>query len=70
VVFPNSGHFPHKDHPDRFVKVLNQFMKSTAPSTYSRARIRSLLKRGSLITVRQAEGGKAPVAPVRVLSGA
>jgi len=69
-VFPNSGHFPHKDHPDRFVKVVNRFMKSTAPSTYSRARMRSLLKRGSLITVHQAEGGKAPVTPVRVLSGA
>ena len=69
-VFPNSGHFPHKDHPDRFVKVVNHFMKSTVPSTYSRARVRSLLKRGSLITVRQAEGGKAPVAPVRALSGA
>jgi pimeloyl-ACP methyl ester carboxylesterase len=69
-VFPNSGHFPHKDHPDRFVKVLNSFMRSTTPSTYSRNRIRSLLKRGSLITVHQAEGGKAPVAPVRALSGA
>jgi pimeloyl-ACP methyl ester carboxylesterase len=69
-VFPNSGHFPHKDHPDRFVKVLNKFMRSTAPSTYSKPRIRSLLKRGSLITVQQAEGGKAPVAPLRALSGA
>jgi hypothetical protein len=45
-------------------------MRSTAPSTYSKPRIRSLLKRGSLITVQQAEGGKAPVAPLRALSGA
>jgi len=68
TVFPKSGHFPHKDHPDRFVKVINDFMRSTQPSTYSRARLRSLLRRGSLIPVQSAEGGQPPVKPVKVLA--
>lgn len=67
-IFEDSGHFPHKDHPEEFVEVVHEFMQTTAPSTYSRARMRRLLKRGSLITVQQAEAGDAPVAPVRALA--
>ncbi len=68
TIFENSGHFPHRDHPERFVGVVHDFMQSTVPSTYSRARVRRLLKRGSLVHVHQAEGGDAPVPPVRVLA--
>ena len=28
--FPSSGHFPHKDHPDLFVKVLHDFVTRPA----------------------------------------
>ena len=45
-IIPNAGHFPHKDHPERFVKILNDFVRSTSPATYSRARWRRLLQRG------------------------
>jgi len=45
-VLPHAGHFPHKDHPQRFAKVLHEFIRSTEPATYSRARFRSLLKSG------------------------
>lgn len=45
-VIPNSGHFPHKDHPQRFARLLHEFIRSTEPATYSRARWRSLLKNG------------------------
>ena len=45
-VLPHAGHFPHKDHPQRFAKVLHEFIRSTEPATYSRARFRSLLKAG------------------------
>ena len=45
-VIPNAGHFPHKDHPERFVKVLNDFVRTTRPATYSRARWRRLLQQG------------------------
>jgi pimeloyl-ACP methyl ester carboxylesterase len=46
-VIPNAGHFPHKDHPERFVKVLNDFVRGTSPAAYSRARWRSLLENGA-----------------------
>jgi pimeloyl-ACP methyl ester carboxylesterase len=45
-VIPNAGHFPHKDHPERFVKILNDFIRSTSPASYSRARWRRLLRQG------------------------
>jgi len=55
-VMPNAGHFPHKDHPERFVKILNDFVRSTSPASYSRARWRRLLQQGA--------GPTAPLAPV------
>jgi pimeloyl-ACP methyl ester carboxylesterase len=42
----NAGHFPHKDHPQRFVKVVNDFIRSTEPAVYHRGRWRALLKTG------------------------
>jgi len=45
-VLGNSGHFPHKDHPERFVKILNDFVRSTQPASYHRGRWRQLLRNG------------------------
>jgi pimeloyl-ACP methyl ester carboxylesterase len=45
-VIANAGHFPHKDHPQRFVKVVNDFIRSTEPATYDRAHWRALLEAG------------------------
>ena len=45
-VIPNAGHFPHKDHPHRFAKIVHEFIRSTQPASYSRARWRMLLKNG------------------------
>jgi pimeloyl-ACP methyl ester carboxylesterase len=45
-IIPNSGHFPHKDHPQRFAKIVTDFVRSTQPTTYSRARWRQLLRTG------------------------
>jgi pimeloyl-ACP methyl ester carboxylesterase len=45
-VIPGAGHFPHKDHPQRFAKIVHEFIRSTQPATYSRARFRGLLKAG------------------------
>jgi pimeloyl-ACP methyl ester carboxylesterase len=42
-----AGHFPHKDHPQRFVKILNDFIGTTRPAAYSRARWRRLLENGA-----------------------
>ena len=45
-VIANAGHFPHKDHPQRFVKILNDFVRTTQPATYHRGRWRTLLRNG------------------------
>jgi pimeloyl-ACP methyl ester carboxylesterase len=49
-VIPNAGHFPHKDHPERFVRILSDFVRTTSPATYSRARWRGLLRQGAMDT--------------------
>ena len=46
VVMPDAGHFPHKEHPDEFVALVDDFLASTVPATYSRARWRRLLRSG------------------------
>ncbi|MBO0844496.1 MAG: alpha/beta fold hydrolase [Nocardioides sp.] len=53
-VVPNSGHFPHKDHPERFVKILHDFIRSTSPASYSRARWRRLLQQGPAVAPAEA----------------
>ena len=45
-MIPNAGHFTHKDHPERFAKILHDFIRSTRPARYSRARVRRLLRDG------------------------
>lgn len=45
-VLENCGHFPHKDHPERFVKVVDAFIRNTRPATYHRGRWRALLRNG------------------------
>ena len=46
-VIPDAGHFPHKDHPYRFSRIVHDFIRWTEPAKYSRARFRALLKNGS-----------------------
>ena len=45
-VLPDSGHFPHRDHPERFAKILRDFVTQTAPATYHRRRWAAVLRRG------------------------
>ena len=45
-VIANAGHFPHKDHPQRFVKIVNDFIRTTQPAVYHRGRWRALLRSG------------------------
>jgi pimeloyl-ACP methyl ester carboxylesterase len=52
-VLGNSGHFPHKDHPERFVKILHDFVRSTQPAAYHRGRWRQLLRNGPLAPVTE-----------------
>jgi hypothetical protein len=61
-VIANAGHFPHKDHPQRFVKILDEFIRAHPAATYHRGHWRALLKAGrrtpmpeSVVPVHQAE---------------
>ena len=46
-VIADSGHFPHKDHADRFVAIMRDFMESTAPNRHTKALWRRMLVSGS-----------------------
>ena len=41
----DSGHFPQRDHPEQFVRIVDSFMRQE-PAVYSRARFRRLLREG------------------------
>jgi pimeloyl-ACP methyl ester carboxylesterase len=45
-ILANAGHFPHKDHPERFARIVHDFVRKTQPATYSRAKFRTLLRNG------------------------
>ena len=49
-VFKNSGHFPHKDHPEAFVQFVTDFIAATEPAIYRRAYVRRLLRTGGNTT--------------------
>src|SRR3954471_14471506 len=61
-VIRGAGHFPHKDHPQRFVRILDGFVRHHPAATYHRGRWRRVLKNGgnsrppaSVTPVRQTE---------------
>ncbi len=66
-IVPNAGHFPHRDHPERFVKIVRDFIRSTEPSRYDRERWRELLDEGATRTPLQAEAGDSPLAPLHAV---
>jgi len=41
-IFDGSGHFPHRDDPDRFAELLEDFIRSTPPASLSEQRLRNL----------------------------
>jgi pimeloyl-ACP methyl ester carboxylesterase len=45
-VLADCGHFPHRDHPEVFARLVNEFVEANAPAHYHRGRWRALLKRG------------------------
>lgn len=63
-IVPNAGHFPHRDHPERFVKIVRDFIRTTEPSRHDRTRWRELLEEGAPLAPVHAEAGEAPLAPV------
>ena len=45
-VIADAGHFPHKDHPQRFVRILDEFVGAHPAVPYHRGRWRTLMKNG------------------------
>jgi pimeloyl-ACP methyl ester carboxylesterase len=43
-VFPQAGHFPHRDDPERFVDVIREFIDATAPASLGEHAWRTLLR--------------------------
>jgi hypothetical protein len=66
-ILPHAGHFPHKDHPERFARIVRDFVRTTEPSHYDRERWRDLLDAGPAIAPIQSEAGESPRAPVHAV---
>jgi len=64
-VLDDAGHFPHRDHPERFVRILHDFVAHSAPASYSRARFRTLLKHGPAAPLAPVDGRVAKASPGR-----
>ncbi|RLV49026.1 alpha/beta fold hydrolase [Nocardioides mangrovicus] len=61
----NAGHFPHRDHPDRVVKLINDFIRTTEAPEYHRDDWRDMLLGGPVGPVTPARAGDRPLRPVR-----
>jgi pimeloyl-ACP methyl ester carboxylesterase len=46
-IFPGSGHFPHLDDPERFARVLVDFVTTTQPMPSDPKRLRAQLRAGT-----------------------
>ncbi len=45
-IFPDSGHYPFHQHPDRFVDVVEHFIDTTPPAQHDQELLRTLLRQG------------------------
>ncbi len=59
-----AGHFPHKDHPGRFVRLVNDFVRTTEPAAYDRADWRKMLANGPNAPRVRERAGERPLRPV------
>jgi pimeloyl-ACP methyl ester carboxylesterase len=46
-LFPDAGHFPHRDDPRAFIRTLGDFIDSTDPADVDEEDFRELLRRGT-----------------------
>jgi pimeloyl-ACP methyl ester carboxylesterase len=45
-IFEGAGHFPHHYDPERFVKLIEEFLDGTEPASYDRSQWREILAAG------------------------
>lgn len=55
-IFAGSGHFPFRSEPDRFVAVLEDFLRTTTPADWSAEQWRALLRSGGTASQGQPVG--------------
>jgi hypothetical protein len=67
-IVDNAGHFVHKDHPERFVKLLNDFVRTTEPASHDRSDWRELLTHGPDTPAVRELAGERPLRPVARLT--
>jgi hypothetical protein len=54
-IFPDAGHFPFQDDPERFAEVLSDFIAGTEPAQLTDDRTRALL-RAHAATIQEPTG--------------
>ena len=45
-IFPNAGHYPYLDDPERFASILLDFIRTTKPRTFDASELRTSLRTG------------------------
>lgn len=58
-VLADSGHFPHRDHPEVFVQLVTDFVAENPPAAYHRGKWRAMLRKGDKVDIAPVE----PAAP-------
>ena len=67
-VIANAGHFPHRDHPERVVKIMKDFIRSTEPAVHERDLWRELLLHGPGMPAVREGAGDRPLSPVSAIA--
>ena len=68
-IFPDSGHVPHEDEPDRFAEVLSDFIETAPAAQYHAAMWRAALMRGPRPRAARPKPARTATANLRVLDG-
>lgn len=72
VAFEGAGHFPHQNDPEKFMRVLRDFLAATEPASYRPSEWRELLRQGRPVRSLSPASASTPIGtePVTVGSGA
>ncbi|MCW2758353.1 MAG: hsaD 3 [Nocardioidaceae bacterium] len=59
-----AGHFPHRDHPEQVVRLIEDFIASTEPAAHDRSDWRTMLADGPEAPAIRERAGERPLRPV------
>lgn len=63
AIFEEAGHFPHQHQPARFLRIFDEFYRTTDPNSHSIEQWRALLRRGPIAAASVAAPAVQPAAP-------